>query len=261
MAKSQKPNQEQEEFKAQRIDDYAVEVQPGLLQIEGVKGLVKKDEYLRRKGQELQDLCNEELRLRDQVRRQLSMRLGSKAGSLQEECRPLSWSYVLNTKQGEMAYIQGKGWHNLLCRESKVQAYHLQHQIQAYLALCVHGLGPEPVGKTTLKLSWADTQEQALHNRTACWKYLLSLIPQQDSLNSEAQQRPRPSPVKTNGDELVPLLKEVRDLLKQLLGGQHAETLQHSSGSGADEGQSPAPIQGAQTDPEGQKPIRPRKRR
>jgi hypothetical protein len=171
-------------FQPKRIDDYAVQISPELVKIEGIDEPVSLEEYLANQEQELDAAKVLEGQLYADVKAHIRRHLPIRTGTWQEDCRKLSWAYAASgdmkllkqvvTACPSMALVRPK--------DSVVSAHHLSHFIRAFLAT-VSDLPPLDRAQAAACIVYpAKDEGEALQLRIIVWKHLLQLLrPEQRS--------------------------------------------------------------------------------
>ena len=170
-----------EEFVPRQIDEYAVEIEPGVVRIADVDGTIPLEEYLQNKEKELSSLRVQEAQLYTRVKEHIKRYLVVRTGTWQEDCRRLSWAYTANGEFQQLKQMVEVCPSMKLGMpvDSEVTMHHLSHLIRAFLAT-TKGLEQVTAGHGACIVYNSSTQEEALQNRLVVWKFLLSRLSEEE---------------------------------------------------------------------------------
>jgi hypothetical protein len=209
---------------ARTIDELAVEVRKGWVQVAGLPDLVPLDEYYQRCEDNLQRLGQQEQALYAEIRETIKRALPLRTSQLQEEYRKLSWAYSAQEDQSHLrGLVKVCPLLGLLGPvESNVNAHHLSHAIRAFLATLLH-LQPARTGNASNIVSRALSMENALQTRIITWEYLLSLRSTELVAKKErAQQKRTPlDQLLQQQQQILHELKEIKEMLCKQQASKH----------------------------------------
>ena len=199
--------QQAQSFQPVRLDEFATQISPTQVSIEGLDTLVSYEEYMANKELETRQNSILEHRLLEDVRSYIRKGLLLRTGTWQEDCRGLSWAYAAQGNPALLRKIVEICPSMALGRpgDSVVTMHHISHMIRAFLA--VHeGLSPASSGTTPCILYNAQSTEQSTQNKIIVWRHLLSLREQSDITETK--------PARTGA--LAQILQQQQEILERL---------------------------------------------
>lgn len=198
-------------FQPKRLDEFATQISPELVVLDGLEEPVPLEEYLQNREQELQASRILEGQLYTEIKNHIRRYLPVRTGTWQEDCRKLSWSYAANgdPKLLRQVVTACPSMAIQRPRDSVVTAHHLSHLIRAFLAT-VTNLPPLDRAQAAPCLVYpAESESNALQLRIIVWKHLLQLL-------SPEQREVKPSPSKSILTQILEQQKQILDELQEL---------------------------------------------
>lgn len=198
------------EFVPRQIDEYAVEVAPGVVRIADVDETIPLEEYLLNKEKELASLQIQEQQLYVRVKEHIKRSLVTRTGTWQEDCRRLSWAYTANGEFQQLKQMVEVCPSMKLGMpvDSEVTMHHLSHLIRAFLAT-TQGLEQTTAGHGACIVYNASTREEALQNRLIVWKFLLAQLTEEQQEQCEVKRT-------TQMERILQELAEIKALLLEM---------------------------------------------
>lgn len=158
------------EFKARKIDEYAIEVRPGYVILDGMEDLIPIETYLERKRKELKqiesDLNEMKLRVTSYIRDYLVI-CGHASVQFQVGCRWLSCSLTDELDIENTPYFVGRDY---------VNRSQMNHMIRAVYAV-KQRIVLNPIHSVSTRVTQvAENDNQLLRERLRLYTYLNSVI-------------------------------------------------------------------------------------